>query len=451
MVQQNGDIQVGTSALLAELKESTELSIANLSGPKTSAEGLSVKIDEMSRQIELAGQIQDKEKRDDRIRILTATMQQIRAEDGAETKDFAEAVMGLSVIAQSIGGDFEKLGKPSDSELKLLSGASDAVKTAESDLIATDGLTKWFGIQSRAKNAAQAALDQAKTNQTEVEAGVKKMARERLRNANIEESLQQYRYMVDKTIGIMQSRHKTTAAQLKILTARKAEVFKIKEEAAKALERLDQELNGLESDLRAAEDLKSTMINGAPDYVEQERIVSNLMANVEEVRGNRNVANTIFLSKEKAATELEIHEISTRKTFDTQKIWIAKAMSDSEEQQITFVSRVEQAKAMGDFEVIESQVAVGARIDQANSSFMAASSAAADRARMKMLEDHPNQMRALELIRTAQAEHISQIRQREGAMIAEFKTRWGIDPFAGSYLHGDGAEGASAPQTSAAM
>ena len=440
--------QGGTSALLLGLEEATEQHIENLKGPKTAAEELDNKIAEIQQQIEQANKTQNRALRDDRLRILTSTLEDLRKEDASERQDFAEAVMGLDVLMNSIGGDFAKLMEPSESEKAILRSAKGEVATAEEELIVAQGKMSLFGIRERAVRAAQAKLEQVKAQAAEAEVRVKKMARDRLMSADIEESMQQYRKMVDQTIKIMQARHKITAGQLKIVTARKAEAFKIKEQAAQALERLDQELNGLESDLQAAEELKSTMINGAPDFVAQEQKVSNLKTRVEEVRGNRNTAHTIFLSKERYSSELEIHEIATRKTFDTQKIWIAKATSDAEERQVTFISRVEQMKAMADFDVIQNQDAVGARIDLSNASYMATSSSIADRARMDMLESHPDQIRALEAIRSAQAEAISLIRDREGAMIDEFKARWGIDPFAGS-THRFGssdAEEASTPQ-----
>src|SRR4051812_12483008 len=447
----SGPVGSSSSAMLESLEAATSKSIDNLSAPKTAAAELDQKIAEMQAQIEEAAKIGDRTKRDDRMRVLTATLESLRKEDEAEKRDFAEAVMGLDVLMNSIGGDFDSLMKPSASERAILDGAQGEVEAAQIELAGAGQKTTWFGIRDRALTSAKANLEQAQARLAESQARVKKMARERLMSADIEESMQQYSVMVANTIKIMDGRHKTTAAQLKIVTARKAEAFKIKEQAAQALERLEQQLNALESDLQAAEELKGSMVNGSQDYVAQEQVVSNLKVQAEEVRGNRNTAHTIFLSKERYSSELEIHEIATRKTFDTQKVWIAKSKSDSEERQVTFVSRVEQMKAMADFDVIQNQDAVGGRIDLSNASFMAASSAAADRARMTMLEGHPDQMRALEQIRSAQAEHIAQIREREGALIDDFKNRWGIDPFAGSYLHGEGTNGEEASESPAGV
>lgn len=433
--------QGGTSKLLASLEQATADSILNLQQDKTGEATLEQKIDALQIQMEEAGKIQDKQERQDRMRILTATMEQLRAEDQTEMADFANAVMGLDTLMNSIGGDFEKLMQPSAEENRVLQNAQSAVKEAESLLTQAGGKWTLFGLRDRAVKAAEAQLANAKNALAQAEIRVKQMARQRLMSATIEESMQQYVVMVDKTVRIMQERHKVTSGQLKILAARKKAAFQIKNDAANALERLTEELNALEADLQAAEATKATMINGSQEYVAQEEVVSNLKAKTEEVRGKHNTAHTIFLSKERFCSELEIHEVATQRTFDTQKVWIAKALSDSEERQITFVSRVEQMKAMNDFDVIQNQDAVGMQMDRSNASYMATSSAIADRARMKMLEGHPDQMKALEVIRSAQAEHIQQIREREGEMIKQFETRWGINPFSGSYLNA----GASTP------
>ncbi len=182
--------------MLESLEAATSKSIENLSAPKTAAAELDQKIAEMQAQIEEAAKIGDQTKRDDRMRVLTATLESLRREDEAEKRDFAEAVMGLDVLMNSIGGDFDNLMKPSASEQAILDGAQGEVQAAQTELAQAGQKTTWFGIRDRALTAANVKLEQAQTRLTESQARVKKMARERLMSADIEESMQQYSVMV---------------------------------------------------------------------------------------------------------------------------------------------------------------------------------------------------------------------------------------------------------------
>ena len=425
--------------MLAELQQETSVHIDNLLSKKTAAQELEEKINQVQQELLTtnANRTDNAQKRDDRIRILTTTLEQLRKEDAAEGKDIAEAVMGMSVLMNSLGGEFEKLNVPAPEEKKILDAAERRVKSAEFSL--HEASKKWavMGIRKRAEAAAEIELTSAKTAQQTAISEVGKMARHRLQDASLAESMQTLKMMISKTLTLAEERHKTTAKQLQIVSARKKEAFKIKEEAAQALEKLTAELSGLEIDLQAAEDELSLLTNGSQEYVAKENEISTLRQKVEETRGNRTTVETIYMSKENFASELQTHEIATRKIFDNQKIWIAKIKSDSEEREITFVNRLEAMKAMSDLDVMQNQNNVAVALDLKNASFMATAASVVDRQRMEMMEGHPAQLAALEKIRAGQAEAIAEIRRREDVLLQGFASRWGIDPLTGSiYDHG---------------
>jgi len=240
---------------------------------------------------------------------------------------------------------------------------------------------------------------------------------------------------VEKTIDIIESRTEDIKAQLAAVSARKSEAFRIKEESAAELERLDGELNQLESELAREEELLETFVNGTAEHVKQSEKVSDLRVNVEDIRGRRNTAFILFQSKEKFAAELEIHERTQMKLRDNHMMWTTSLRSDTEERVITFKSRLEAMKAMSDQDIAKQLDDLGAAIDQANVEYMAAAGAASDSVRMEKIEKQPERVAKVAKVQAAQAEAIQKIRVREKKAIEKFKEMYGIDPTESSFFH----------------
>src|SRR5262249_54844094 len=169
----------------------------------------------------------------------------------------------------------------------------------------------------------------------------------------------------------------------------KVKAFEVKEQAARALEKLDGDLNQQEAALKREEEILPTLENGTEAHAEQTAKISSLRAKVEEIRGRRNTAFVLFQSKEKFAAELEVHERTQQKLRDNQRMWITSLKSDTEERVVTFRSRLEAQKAVSDQDVAKNLDDLGAEADQRNIEFMAAAGAASDRLRMPKIENDP--------------------------------------------------------------
>ena len=218
--------------------------------------------------------------------------------------------------------------------------------------------------------------------------------------------------------------------------------------ARENLDQLDRELNENEAELREQESRLLAIENGTEAYAAQERIISNLRSNVEEIRGKRNTAFVLHQSKEKFAAELEIHETTQRKLRDNQRMWITALRSDTEERIVTFRSRLEAMKAASDQDVARNLDDLGSEVDRRNAEYMAAVGAASDRLRMEKIEKHPKRIQEIARIAAAQAEALAKVRMREQQAIDEFRNKYGIDPTQSSFffhetqLTGEGAGGA---------
>ncbi|MAS96755.1 MAG: hypothetical protein CMO55_26485 [Verrucomicrobiales bacterium] len=433
--------------ILSALRQDTEQAITSLE--KAPEVNIEEKIASLEQQMEEAAKIEDSEERELRMGVLRADFETLRGELQQEQEDLSQAVFGLNSLMNEMGQEYEDLMEPDESEKQVVAKAESAVKAAEANIIKIEDAPAWkFLLSSREKalREARAGLEKAQTGVETAQIRVKKMARDRLMKASIEESLQQFMFKVEKTIEIMEERRKEVQKQLESVSNRKSEAFRVKEQAAELLEKLDAELNESEGELQSREAELDTMVNGSPEYVAAEKDISALRKKVEEIRGRRNQALVLFQSKERFAAELDVHEKSQMKLRDNQDAWITLLKSDTEERLVTFRSRLEAMKAMSDQDVAQNLDNLGTAIDKSNVDFMAKVGSASDRRRMEMVESQPERIKKIEEARAAQAEAQARIREREHEALAQFRDKYNIDPLDSSFFTYTEDEGSTESQ-----
>ena len=329
-------------------------------------------IESIQKNFEEAEQLKDERQRQMRERVLTADLERLRTEAHAEQEDLAQAVFGLNAFLEKLGMEYQNIGELNGDEKALIAEADEDLAVARQGR--QEAGEKWFFKQS-AITDADIAIRGRRAQARGGAAGGASRGTPAPAPADMEQSLQEFQLRVHKTIDIMSQRMLEVEKQLKIVAARKMKAFEIKEQAARALEKLDRELNDKEAELRREEEVLPTLENGSSQYAEQTTKVSNLRAQVEELRGRRNTAFVLFQSKEKFAAELEVHERTQQKLRDNQQMWITSLRSDTEERVVTFRSRLEAQKAVSDQDVARNLDDLGAEVDQRNIEFAAAAGA----------------------------------------------------------------------------
>lgn len=392
---------------------------------------------DIAQKFDEAENIVDEQERSTRMRVLETNLVELRKDAAQEEEDLAQAVFGLNALLESMGEDYSNLGQPSEAEQGMVGDAQARLATAETALEEADEV--WFQFRrDNAKAEAQTQIDSAKLELEQAKKEAARSARQRLLKADMEQSLQEFMLRVEKTTDIMQTRMGQLDQQLEIVANRKSEAFSIKEQAAETLQKLDEELTREQDSLAREEELLNALENGSPDHARQTQTISNLRADVEELRGRRNTALILFQSKEKFAAELEIHEKTQMKLRDNQRMWITSLRSDTEERVITFKSRLEAMKAAADQDIAKEMDDLGSAVDQSNAEYMAAVGAASDRLRMDKIEDHPERIAKMMEVQAAQAEALQRIIEREGQELEKFRKMYGIDPTKSSFFsYGD--------------
>lgn len=421
-----------SSQIVQQLLQNTEHAVSTLEARAAAGTDLELQFADIQKKFDEASQLKDKTERDMRLKVLSANLEELRKDAAKEEQDLAQAVFGLNALLESMGHEYSELSSLNASEQKLVAEAEKRLTLAQGNRARAE--TKWFF-----KEAAILKTDQEVKTMTsqlaEAKIEAKRLARKRLLEADISSSLQEFMLRVEKTITIMQSRMGELEQQVKVVSARKEKAFEIKKQAAQALEQLDKDLTKLEADLQREEELVLTIEAGTDEHASQSKIISDMRAKVEDLRGRRNTAFVLHQSKDKFAAELEIHERTQMKLRDNQRMWITSLKSDTEERVVTFRSRLEAMKAASDQDVAKNLDALGAEADRRNTEYMATVGAASDRLRMEKVESHPKRIAEIAAIAAAQAEAIQQIRVREKTAIDQFKKLYGIDPTESSFFH----------------
>ena len=421
-----------SSEVLNKLLNDTEAAVAQLEKRSETGPDFDARFSDIQNKFDEAAKIKDDQEREMRLKILDADFQEIRKDAAAEEQDLAQAVFGLNAMLESMGSEYSELTSLNPAEQQLIDDARSALEAAKQARSKAE--KKWFFKKSAIESTEQ-EIAAAETRVAEAEIEAKRQSRQRLLTADMEASLQEFMLRVEKTIQIMERRMESIDRQLNSVASRKAEAFRVKEEAAKALEELDQRLNEREEGLKREEDLLVTIESGTEEHASQSKKISDLRAEVEELRGARNTAFVLHQSKDKFATELEIHERTQMKLRDNQRMWITSLRSDTEERVVTFRSRLEAMKAASDQDIAKTLDDLGAEADQRNAEYMARVGAASDQIRMEKIEKHPQRIADIARVAAAQAEAIQQIRIRERQAIEKFKELYGIDPTASSFFH----------------
>jgi hypothetical protein len=423
----------------------TEKAVATLEDRAASELSIESQFADIQSKFDEASELKDERERDLRLKVLDANFDELRKEAAQEEQDLAQAVFGLNAMLESMGSEYAELGTMDEVERALVQSAEHAVGAAKTQRQKAED--KWL-FKKSAIDSAEIAIKRAEEALADARIEARRRARQRLLQADMEASLQEFMLRVEKTIQIMERRMGEIDEQLQAVSARKADAFAVKEQAAAALENLDQELNEKEGGLGREEELLQALQSGTEEHAAQTRKISDLRAAVEKVRGSRNTAFVLHQSKDKFSAELEIHEKTQMKLRDNQRMWIASLRSDTEERVVTFRSRLEAMKAASDQDIAKNLDDLGAEADQRNAEYMAQVGAASDRLRMEKIEKHPARIAEIAKVAAAQAEAVQQIRVREHAAIEHFKQLYGIDPTASSFFHyqdqggnGDGPAG----------
>ena len=195
--------QMNTDQLLQQLSGDTESAISQLESRAEAEQDFAQRFSEIEQQMDEAAKIRDTSQRDIRMKVLAADLEELRKDAATEEEDLAQAVFGLNAMLEGMGEEYANLNKPDSKEEAAIKAAEQKLEQAKDRL---DGAKNRRFFKQRAITDARADLQEAEQSLKTLTQKVQRDARQRLLQADMESSLQQFMLRVEKTLQIMEAR-----------------------------------------------------------------------------------------------------------------------------------------------------------------------------------------------------------------------------------------------------
>lgn len=381
----------------------------------------------------------------DQFKIIEATVQSVREDAKQDTKDLANAVLGLRYLVDEIGGSLDNLEQFSPEEQQILIDAQNTLEAAKRkrNLLDPDmekAKKKWFFRGSAIKEvqdkiyladqeiaAAKQALKKAPSLQ-------ETKRRERLQNSSMQDSLQDLQYMTAQLIKALIDNVDVYNGRVEATSKKREKSFEEKEAVATLHHQLTKDLDELEIELDEEEQKLVSTPKDDEGYEKQDQKVKDLSIKVEELRGQLNETFAVLNSLEYFCEALTADEIALTKLRDDTKMFIASLQKDTEHRVITFQNQLDKLKGLADMEFTTQIDQIGTKQDQKNLEMSAKVMIASNKARMEKLQAHKPRMEETSKVLSMMAQHIAKDREGLLQIMTEFEEKWGIDKSA-SHFH----------------
>ncbi|NNC94434.1 MAG: hypothetical protein HKN92_02660 [Chitinophagales bacterium] len=275
------------------------------------------------------------------------------------------------------------------------------------------------------KNQKELAEAEEQLNQAEAEAN--KRYRDRLRNADIKDSLDRIISQVQGMIRIIEEMIVTTDTQIAALKNRKELAFETKEKAAKVMEERLVELDDLEAKLKSAETELEEMDNGSPEYTQHQKRIADMKELRAELKGRYNIAMGILHSKERFVDQIVVHLEAQTTTKNNLKQLIGQLKSDTEERITTYESGLQLIQSATAQEAASIYEDAGTKTDQLITEIAAKVFVSSEQDRIERLKKHPSRMAELHKVLVAMAQATQEYKEKDLILMKEHGEKYGID------------------------
>lgn len=400
--------------------------VSDVHDKKASVQAMDAEVQQMQSELIAAQQAGDERK----VAILEATLASSIEKSKQRTRDINELALGLKVYFEHLGTNISSLDQLTSEEESLLSHAQAAVEEAQEEL--DDLKDAWFFKESR-QSSAQEKLDTAHAALKETEEKVKKMQRDRILEADLEQTLQTIQAAAAESISVLETNRTSLAEQINVLSSEQdfnsAEMKRLSSE----LDAVTLTHEDLSSRLREAEMELEDCSPGTPEYAQQNEKVTAVRNELQETEIQKNELLAALQKQEKYCEDLEVYLQSQRKLMSTNRTMTEMLKQEVHQGSKLFTSWLESKKQATALEAADSinTMTTDVRLNAAQD--VAEMGAAADKALTKALESQSSVMEIMLTIKDGSQEAAAQMNKRQKAIQDDMAEKYGIDPTKGMF------------------
>lgn len=439
--------------LLSQLGDEKKVSALKAKIEKKKSVDILSKLDEIENKIENAAN-DNKSQEEIVANIIDSNFDTINGDVKESEQDLQELMLHLRSMLDNAGGEFSKLQELNEEELKIVENAKTELADAEKALKDAEGMSNaWnilFGYKNSKVKNTKADLEREVEELKQAELDANKSYRNRLRNADLEESLQRIISQVQGMTGIIEEMVEDTDGQIQALKNRKELSFGTKEKAAEVMKARKADLENLEEVLKREETALTEFQNNSPEYTEQEKKIADLREQRAELKGKYNIALGIFQSKERFVEQIVVHLEAQTVTKNNLKQLIGQLKSDTEERVTTYESGLQLIQAATAQEAASIYEDAGAKTDQKITEIAAKVLVGSEKDRIGRIKKHPKRMTELHSVLVGLAEATAKFKEQDRKLMKEHSEKFGIDvseTFSFNHEESSGTTGSDSPSS----
>ncbi len=363
--------------------------------------------------------------------IIDSNFDSLNGDVEATEEDLQELMLHLRSMLDSCGGEFAKLQELNDSEQKLIENATKEREEAEQEAKDAEGMSNaWnilFGYKNSKVRKTKTDLNLRIEDLKAAEVEAQKRYRDRLKNADIGESLNRIISQVQGMVGIVEDMILDVDKQIVALKNRKELAFETKEKAAHIMADRKVDLEDVESRLKTSENELVELPNNSPEYTEQQKKVADLKELRADIKGKFNIALGIFQSKERFVDQIVVHLEAQTITKNNLKQLIGQLRSDTEERVTTYESGLQLIQSATAQEAASMYEEAGVKTDQKITEIAAKVLVGSEKDRIERVKKHPQRMTELHKVLVAMAEATAKYKEEDAKIMEQHSKKFGID------------------------
>ncbi|MBT8326146.1 MAG: hypothetical protein KJP21_00400 [Bacteroidia bacterium] len=416
--------------LLDQLGDQKKVDALKAKIEKKTSTDITSKLDKIEQEIEQA--VADNRSTEDIVSgIINANFETLNGDVNATEADLQELMLHLRSMLDSCGGEFANLQELNSSELKLIEVATKAREEAEQEAKDAENLSNaWnilFGYKNRKVKNTKQELEEKIEGFKNAEVEAQKRYRDRLKNADIGESLNRIISQVQGMVGIVENMILDVDKQIGALKNRKELAFETKEKAARIMEERKEDLDEVEGKLKQSESELTELANNSPEYTAQEKKIADLKELRANLKGKFNIALGIFQSKERFVDQIVVHLEAQTTTKNNLKQLIGQLKSDTEERVTTYESGLQLIQSATAQEAASVYEEAGVKTDQKITEIAAKVLVGSEKDRITRVKKHPQRMTELHKVLVAMAEATAKYKEEDAKLMDEHSKKFGID------------------------
>lgn len=439
--------------LLSQLGDDSKVKSLKAKLDKRKSSDILSKLDDIESKIETAAN-DNKSQEEIVANIIDSNFETINGDVKESEQDLQELMLHLRSMLDNAGGEFSKLQELNKDELEIIAKAKRELKRAEDALGNAEGMSNaWnilFGYKNSKIKSTKAELEKEVEELKVAEADANKSYRNRLRNADLKESLQRIISQVQGMTGIIEDMVEDTDVQIQALKNRKELSFGTKEKAAEVMKARKSDLETMEETLKREETALTELQNNSPEYTAQEKKIADLREQRAELKGKYNIALGIFQSKERFVEQIVVHLEAQTVTKNNLKQLIGQLKSDTEERITTYESGLQLVQAATAQEAASIYEDAGAKTDQKITEIAAKVLVGSEKDRIERIKKHPQRMTELHSVLVGLAEATAKFKEQDKKLMKEHADKFGIDvseTFSFNHEEGSAPSGDDSPST----